>query len=274
MNTIAVGVGAAIAGTAVSPDRDRFYGLGLIVLGAAAVVVLGHGLRFRRPVTTPPVDLAGWFRRWQDQHNAPDVDPSKTTALRVFLTFTYRLARPLAHRGVSPSSVTIAGLWLAALVPVTAMRLPLVAAGICVVSSVVDGVDGAVAGLTGRATRSGFVLDSVVDRLSEAGFFLALVVAGADARLGAAGWAGVVLLEYTRARAGNAGLGEIGIVTIAERPTRVLCVVFGLIGAAIQPDHASAVTSTAALVATITSVVGVGQLAVHLHRRFEDEPGR
>ena len=268
MNTVAVAVAAA------TPDRDRFYGLGLIVLGVAIVVVLGHGLCFRRPVTTPPVDLDGWFVRWQVQHNAPDVDPAKTTVLRVFLIFTYRLARPLARRGVSPASVTFAGLWLAALVPVMAMRLPLLAAGICVVSSVVDGVDGAVAGLTGRATRSGFVLDSVVDRLAEAAFFLALVAVGADARAAAAGWAGVVLLEYTRARAGNAGLGEIGIVTIAERPTRVLCVVFGLIGAAIQPDRAPLVTTLAALLAAGTAIVGIGQLAVLLRDRFDDQATR
>lgn len=250
---------------------DRFYGLGLLLLGVAAVLVVGHVLRFRRPVTSPPVDLPGWFAQWQVQHNAPDVDPAKTKVLRGFLTFTYRLARPLARRGVSPTSVTFAGLWFAALVPVTAMRLPLVAAAICALSSVVDGVDGAVAGLTGRATRSGFVLDSFVDRLAEAAFFGALVAAGGDARASAAGWAGVMMLEYTRARAGNAGLGEIGIVTIAERPTRVLCVVFGLIGAEVQPGHATATTTIAALVAAATAIVGIGQLAVHLHHRFDVE---
>ncbi len=256
---------------ATSPNHDRFFGLGLIVLGVAAILVLGHGLRFRRPVSSPPVDLAGWFTRWQAQHNAPDIDPAATTVLRGFLTFTYRLARPLARRGVSPTSVTLAGLWLAALVPISAIRLPVAAAAICIVSSVVDGVDGAVAGLSGRATRSGFVLDSVVDRLAEATFLLALVAAGADARAAAAGWAGVVMLEYLRARAGNAGVGEIGIVTIAERPTRVLCVVFGLLGAGIQPDHAAVPTTVAALLTAGTAIVGIGQLAVHLRHRFEDD---
>ncbi len=265
---------SAIAAAATTSDRDRFFGLGLTILGVAAVVVLGHGIRFRRPLTTPPVDLAGWFARWQAQHNAPDVDPANTTVLRRFLTLTYRLARPLARRGMSPTSVTLAGIWLAALVPVAAMRLPLLAAGICVVSSVVDGVDGAVAGLTGRATRSGFVLDSVVDRLAEAAFFVALVATGADAWAAAAAWAGVVMLEYTRARAGNAGLGEIGIVTIAERPTRVLCVVFGLLGAGVQPHRAAAITTGAALVAAGTAIVGIGQLAAHLHHRFADESMR
>ncbi len=256
---------------ALHPDRDRYFALGLITLAGAAIVVIGHGVRYRRALTSPPVDLAGWFARWQTQHNAPDVDPAKTTVLRIFLSLTFRLAQPLARRGVSPTSVTFAGLWLAGVVPVAAMRLPLLGAVICIVSSVLDGVDGAVAGLTGRATRSGFVLDSFVDRLAEAAFFGGLVTAGADVRAAAAGWAGVVMLEYTRARAGNAGLGEVGVVTIAERPTRVLCVAFGLIGAQAQPAHATAVTTTAALVAAATAVVGIGQLAVHLRRRFAEE---
>ena len=32
----------------------------------------------------------------------------------------------------------------------------------------------------------------------------------------------VFLLEYLRARAGNAGFDEVGVVTVAERPTRVI----------------------------------------------------
>jgi CDP-diacylglycerol--glycerol-3-phosphate 3-phosphatidyltransferase len=36
------------------------------------------------------------------------------------------------------------------------------------------------------------------------------------------------LQEYVRARAGIAGMADIGTVTVAERPTRVLAVLFGL----------------------------------------------
>ncbi len=249
-------------------DSTFIIGIGGLALGT--IPVLAHGWSARRPLTQPPVDLPTWFTRWQEQHNAPDIDPSQTRVLRLFLTLTYRAARPFARRGISPTTVTFAGLWLAFVVPVAALRTPWLAALLCLVSATLDGVDGAVAGLSGRATRSGFVLDSVVDRLAEVAFFLALVAAGAHVGVAAAGWAGVVLLEYTRARAGNAGLGEVGVVTIAERPTRVLCVVFGLIGASVQPGHATAVVNAAALLAALTSVVGTGQLARHIQRRFAD----
>lgn len=249
---------------------DSSFAIGLGALGVGVIPVIVHALRCRRPLASPPVDLATWFSRWQVQHNAPDIDPSQTTALRLFLTLTYRAARPLARRGLSPTTVTLAGLWLAFVVPVITLRSPLIAAVICLLSATLDGVDGAVAGLSGRATRTGFVLDSVVDRLAEVAFFLALVAVGGHVGAAAAGWAGVVLLEYTRARAGNAGLGEVGVVTVAERPTRVLCVVFGLLGAWLQPDHATVIADSASLLAALTAGVGIGQLAQHIHRRFTD----
>ena len=254
----------------MNPFPEPSFVVGLGALAFAAVPVIVHGVRGRRRLQAPPVDLATWFARWQIQHNAPDLDPAQTTVLRLFLTATFVVARPLVRRGLSPTTITFAGLWLAFVVPVSALRSPALAAGICAVSSILDGVDGAVAGLSGRATRSGFVLDSVVDRVAEGAFFLALVAAGGHIASAAAGWAAVVLLEYTRARAGNAGLGEVGVVTIAERPTRVLCVVFGLLGAQLQPAHATAIVDTSAILAALTAIVGIGQLARHIQRRFAD----
>ncbi len=217
---------------------------------------------------TPIPDLRQWFARWQVQHRAPDLDPSTTTVLRLFLTSTYRLARPLARAGIAPATVTFAGVWLAATVPALALMFPAVAAIVCLISSLIDGVDGAVAGLQDRATRFGFVLDSVADRLAEAAFFGALVAAGGHLAWAAAGWAGVALLEYVRARAAVAGLDEIAVVTIAERPTRVLCVVFGLLGAAMVPGHTTAILDASAALATATAVVGIAQLLVVVRSRF------
>ena len=213
-------------------------------------------------------DLVGWFARWQIQHRAPDLDPSKTVVLRLFLTFTYRLATPLARLRIRPGVVTLAGLWLACTVPTIATRWPAIAAVVCLFSSVVDGVDGAVAGLTNRASATGFVLDSFVDRLAELAFFGALVVVGGHLSLAAGGWAAVILVEYVRARAGNAGLDEVGVVTVAERPTRVLCVVFGLLGAAFMPAHARTAADGAAIIAIATAVVGLAQLGRTIHRHL------
>ena len=230
------------------------------VLGVGLVGLFLGGWRTRRPLVSPTPDLTGWFARWQVQHRAPDLDPADTTVLRIFLTLTYRLASPLARRGILPATVTLAGLWLALTVPVLATCSPAAAAGLCLLSSVLDGVDGAVAGLSDRASARGFVLDSVVDRLAELAFFFALVAAGGHFVAAAAGWAAVVMIEYTRARAGNAGLEQVGIVTIAERPTRVLCVVFALLGAAIVPGRATLMADAGAGVAIVTALIGLGQL--------------
>jgi phosphatidylglycerophosphate synthase len=240
--------------------------LSALVIGAIAII--GHGFAAQRTPISPTVGLHEWFGRWQVQHRAPDLDPSTTTVLRLFLTLTYRLARPLARAGLSPTTVTFAGVWVAATVPVLATWQPAVAALVCIASSLLDGVDGAVAGLQDRATRFGFVLDSVADRVAEAAFFGALVAAGGHLGVAAAGWAGVILLEYVRARAGVAGLDEVGVITIAERPTRVLCVSFGLLGAAVVPGHATAVLNSSGALAAATAVVGIGQLFVVIRARL------
>lgn len=245
----------------------------LVILGLALVIV-GGATRWT-PVTATDErfpDLTEWFGRWQIQHHAPDLDPATTVVLRLFLTFTYRLAAPLARRRVRPGVVTLAGLWLALTVPVTAGRWPLVAAGLCVLSAVVDGVDGAVAGLSGRASAMGFVLDSFVDRLAEIAFFGALVVVGGRFSLATVGWAAMMGLEYVRARAGNVGLDEVGVVTVAERPTRVLCIVFGLLGAAVLPRYAGRSADGASLIALAAALIGLTQLAVTIRRRLATPP--
>ena len=76
--------------------------------------------------------------------------------------------------------------------------------------------------LEDRQTSWGFVLDSVVDRCSDVVWVLAAVAVGCPVELALAVVVAVFLLEYLRARAGNAGFDEVGVVTVAERPTRVI----------------------------------------------------
>lgn len=71
--------------------------------------------------------------------------------------------------------------------------------------------------------------------------------------------AGVVLLEYTRARAGNAGGDEVGTVTVAERPVRLLVPVSGLL---------LGLPTAALVVLTSLSAAGLVQLLVALRRQL------
>lgn len=197
---------------------------------------------------TPEEHLEGWTRL----HGGLTPSP----LVRRWLALVLKLATPLARTGVHPDVVTVAALVVA--VPV--LWVPAWAAALLVLlSAVLDGVDGSVALLQGRPSAWGYVLDSLVDRLCDGLFLGALVVAGAPPGLAVACGALVVLLEYARARAGNAGGDEVGTVTIGERPVRVLVPISGLLLA--QPTGALWV---------LTGLTGVAvlQLLVALRRQL------
>lgn len=149
--------------------------------------------------------------------------------VRRYLRIVHALAAPVARTGVHPDLLTLASLVVA--VPVLWVPAPF-AAGLVLLSALFDALDGSVALLQGRPTRWGYVLDSLVDRLCDGLFLGALVVAGAPAALAVGCGAAIAMLEYARARAGNAGGDEVGRVTVAERPVRVLVPVSGLLLAA------------------------------------------
>jgi CDP-diacylglycerol--glycerol-3-phosphate 3-phosphatidyltransferase len=168
--------------------------------------------------------------------------------------------------------VTAAGLVLCALVPlaVRAGRLgPVLGAALVVLSTVADSADGAVAVITNRVTRLGYVYDSVADRLGEAAWLVALWLLGVPVWLvvttGGLAW----LHEYLRARATAAGMKEIGIVTVAERPTRAIAVTLGLLmaglGGLATRDLAVGTATMATAIWLLLGVVGLGQLVAATH---------
>ncbi|HEY0486184.1 MAG TPA: CDP-alcohol phosphatidyltransferase family protein [Mycobacteriales bacterium] len=198
-----------------------------------------------------------YLERWSGAHGG--YDPRGSVWARGWLGLTHRAALPLARRGIAPHAVTAAGLAVAALVPVAAWAgAPWAGAALVVLAGLLDSVDGAVALLTGRATRSGYVLDSVADRLGEALLATALWVLGAPGWLCVLAAATAWLHEYVRARAVGAGLTGIGVVTVGERPARLAVAATGLLAAAVLPS-AAAVT---AAVWAVLGTVGLAQLAL------------
>jgi phosphatidylglycerophosphate synthase len=179
-----------------------------------------------------------------------------------WLTLMEAAARPLARRGVSPDVVTLIGVASAAAAVPAAFaggRWWLAAGAAVAGSGFADGLDGAVAALSGRATAWGYVVDSLADRAADALHLKALRRAGAPGPVTLAAAAGIVTLEYGRARAGNAGFGELGVVTVGERPMRIIATAAGLLLAGTVPGRAcGAATAAAATVATIAAV-GAGQ---------------
>jgi phosphatidylglycerophosphate synthase len=137
----------------------------------------------------------------------------------------------LARTRVSPNALTAAGVLLcgaAAVIVYFEYRNELAAfwigAGLFIVGSILDILDGALARRSGKATPFGAFVDSTTDRMSEAFMLgaIALVFArdGNEIALGFtfAAVAGSFLVSYTRARAEALALkGDVGIGSRAER---------------------------------------------------------
>jgi phosphatidylglycerophosphate synthase len=239
-------------------------GLGLVVLALTTAA---------RPVAPVP-DRAGYFDRWSALHGG--YDPRAASVwVRGWLTLVYLVGRPLARRGVSPDVVTLAAVWLALAVLVTAAhggRWSLLAGGLLVASGLFDSLDGCVAVLQGRPSRWGYVLDSVVDRVSDALHLAAAVAVGAPGPLAVVCGVGVFLLEYARARAANAGGDEVGRITVGERPTRVILLSGALLGAGGLPSYADAAATGGVAVLAGFTAVGLGQLLVAVRRQLAALP--
>lgn len=218
---------------------------------------------------SPVLSREVYFDRWAGLHGG--YDPRGSWWARTWLAGTYAVARPLAVAGVPPDLLTFAGLavsagGVAACLPGGAW--PVLAGAIVVLSGLADSLDGAVAVLSDRTTRWGHVLDSVVDRASDLLYVVALAVVGAPGWLCAVGGALALLQEYARARAGVAGMSEVGVITLWERPTRIAVTALFLVGAGLYVDAAAAWASAGAAAWATLGAVGLGQLLVVVRRRL------
>ena len=206
--------------------------------------------------------LAAWSR-WHGGSG------TESGIVRGWLSLAWMLARPLA--GLPPIFATALGLLVAAaaVAPARAGGSWLLLAGLLVgLSGLLDSLDGALAIGTGRASRRGFVLDSVADRLTEVAYAAALWAAGAPGELAVAFGALCWLPDYLRARAGQAGVRETGNISVWERPTRVLMTGLTLVGAGVVAGSGlgAQVVTAGAAVGALLGGIGVVQLGVWLRR--------
>ena len=133
--------------------------------------------------------------------------------------------RLLARLGISPNLLTILGLLGAGATAYLLSVGRMLPGGLVLLASgVLDLLDGALARSTGRATRFGALLDSVVDRAAEAVVLLGLLVffvqrpSTEGVVLAYLALAGSVMVSYLRARAEGLGIEcKVGIMTRSER---------------------------------------------------------
>ena len=241
----------------------------LLAVITAVLLVLTFATA-RRPAEPMP-GRAEYLRRWAPLHGGHEPRPDSIVGR--WLSVAYTAARPLAARGMAPDLLTAWGVLVSAAVAAIAGaggRWPLAAVAVVVAAGLLDNLDGAVAILAGRTSRWGFVLDSLADRLSDAAYVFALWLLGAPGAVCVAAGGLMGLQEYARARAGNAGMGDVGVITVWERPSRVILTAFLLLGSGLLPHSADAIVTAGAAAWVVLGTVGLTQLLVVVHRRLAD----
>lgn len=188
-----------------------------------------------------------FFIKWSDLHGGAEIKG----IVKWWLSVSYSIARVLIR--ISPTLLTLLALPVALLFlyylpsPLSILLLVLTLA--------IDGIDGTVAILAGKVSKSGAVLDAFVDRLVESAWAYGLFLLGAPWQLVLSAWLAAFIQEYMRARAGGLGVSEVGIVTIAERPVRATLLFIGLVATMVG-------IADQVRIATITSVIWVAMQAI------------
>jgi len=177
-----------------------------------------------------------FFARWSELHSGARVEG----IIHWWLAISYRIASLLKILRVSPNSLTSIGVLLATGLflllenskPMT-LAVHLLALFLLVLSLIADGVDGSLAIITMKSSRFGALWDSLADRISEFLWALAFIALGADYRIIISAWLLASVQEYIRARSAGLGMGEIGVVTICERPVRASLLAIAIVAQAL-----------------------------------------
>ena len=164
-----------------------------------------------------------FYFAWSKLHG----DAKIAGIVKGWLSISFSTSKALARIRITPNALTILGLVFGVLLYMNANAIwaPL----ILVISLICDGVDGSLAIITGKSSKWGALLDSVVDRLTEVFWILALYSLGVDSKILIAVLILASAQEYLRARAGGVGLTQVGVVTVAERPVRASFVFTALV---------------------------------------------
>lgn len=184
---------------------------------------------------------------------------------------TTPIVRPLASLGVSPHAVSAAALAGSVAAAALIARGELLAGGcVMLAAAALDSVDGALARLSGRASRVGALLDSTFDRVAEA------VVLGAllyhqlglghreESMLAFAALAGSLLVSYVRARGEAEGVAVTG--GVLARTERVL-----LLGAGLMTGWIRVALWLLAVLSLLTAAQRLLLAARALRARDDDE---
>jgi phosphatidylglycerophosphate synthase len=130
------------------------------------------------------------------------------------------------------------------------------------VVGLVDSFDGMVAVRTGRTSSWGAFLDGVVDRFIDVGIGVLLIVLGAPIELVVLAISIAIVHEYMRAKASGIGYRDVGVITPAEKPTRIALGVMFLFASGLLPENAAQLATVASLAWLTLGIISFVMLLV------------
>ena len=181
--------------------------------------------------------------RWAQIHGTK----RPTGLVLVWLRMSFTLSTPLTR--LNPNVITAFGplLMLVAIYFAESSNRNYFLASIIVFAvGLVDSFDGIVAVRTSKTSSWGAFLDGIVDRLIDTGIGLLLIVLGAPIEIAVLAFTIALIHEYMRAKASGLGFREVGVITPAEKPTRIAIGTMFLFACGVLPEQ----TSQLAIVAT------------------------
>jgi CDP-diacylglycerol--glycerol-3-phosphate 3-phosphatidyltransferase len=181
--------------------------------------------------------------------------------VRIWLRISFVLSTPLTR--FNPNFITVVGPLLM-LVSIFLASKPnssyFLASLIVLVVGLVDSFDGIVAVRTSKTSTWGAFLDGIVDRFIDVGIGVLLIALGAPIEIAVLAFTFALVHEYMRAKASGIGLREIGVITPAEKPTRIAIGVMFLLACGIMPAQSVQLATVASLTWLTLGVISFGIL--------------
>ena len=191
-----------------------------------------------------------------------------------FFSLLAPLVKALTKWGVHPNTLTIAGFIVTCMAAVALFKGNLRTGGVLILlGGLCDSLDGNLARATGKATRSGALLDSVIDRYSEFAMFLGIAAYFIALKnyfilvVTFIALCGSIMVSYTRARAESLGFeSKAGMMQRAER---IVCLGTG---ALIHPIAFKLSIWLVAILANITALQRLRHSAKQQNRFSDQKP--
>ncbi|HWQ17232.1 MAG TPA: CDP-alcohol phosphatidyltransferase family protein [Sulfolobales archaeon] len=135
----------------------------------------------------------------------------------------------MASRNIDPNIITLTGLVLALITPVSASLYGIPGAIVMIMlSSILDFIDGEIARVSGRVSARGAFLDSLCDRVSDLSYLSTFIVLGLSPVAVYIAAGASLMISYARARAESLGVRVSG-VGLMERGERILTIILILL---------------------------------------------